>query len=195
MTAVSLAEASAGWNAVADTYDDLRSGVGVEILRDWVATLPTGASVLDVGAGTGRPVTETLVDAGCRVAATDPSPAMLEHLDRRLPTVETRREALPDGDLFGRRFDGVVAIGVLFLLPPADQPTALGRLAAAVGDGGALLFTAPAEAATWTDRLTGRTSVSLGTGIYQRHLAADGLVPVETLVDEGGNVHHHLRRP
>ncbi len=36
---------------------------------------------------------------------------------------------------FGRLFDGVVAWGLVFLLAPDAQPTAIGRLAGAVASG------------------------------------------------------------
>jgi SAM-dependent methyltransferase len=63
------------------------------------AALPAGASVLELGCGTGR-ITRQLVRLGCRVTAVDESAEMLAHV-RDAETVQAQIEEL---DL-GRRFD------------------------------------------------------------------------------------------
>lgn len=49
-----------------------------------------GANVVEVGAGTGR-LTRLMSDAGARVLATEPSPAMLAVLERRLSKAQSAR--------------------------------------------------------------------------------------------------------
>jgi SAM-dependent methyltransferase len=66
------------------------------------SVLPTGASVLELGCGTGR-ITRQLVALGLCVTAVDESAEMLAHV-RDADTVQARIEGL---DL-GRRFDGAV---------------------------------------------------------------------------------------
>src|SRR5579862_1586326 len=66
------------------------------------SVLPAGASVLELGCGTGR-ITRQLVRLGYRVTAVDESPEMLAHV-RDAEAVEARIEGL---DL-GRRFDAVL---------------------------------------------------------------------------------------
>ncbi len=66
------------------------------------AAVPAGASILELGCGTGR-MTRQLVERGLAVTAVDESPAMLEHV-RGAKTVCARIEGL---DL-ARRFDAVL---------------------------------------------------------------------------------------
>jgi hypothetical protein len=53
--------------------------------------------------------------------------------------------------------------------------------------GGNLLFTAPTQACTWTDALTGQPSTSLGAVAYRDILESHGLVVQEEFDDEGDN--------
>ena len=66
---------------VADAYDRARPSYPDEAVA-WMAGTP-GASVLELGAGTGK-LTEVLHRAGHFVLATDPLPAMLRHLGSRV---------------------------------------------------------------------------------------------------------------
>jgi SAM-dependent methyltransferase len=66
------------------------------------SVLPAGASVLELGCGTGR-ITRQLVRLGLRVTAVDESAEMLAHL-RDAEALEARIEGLE----LGRRFDAVI---------------------------------------------------------------------------------------
>ena len=79
------------------------------------SVLPAGASVLELGCGTGR-ITRQLVRLGLRVTAVDESPEMLAHV-RDAETVEARIEGL---DL-GRRFDAVVLASNLVNAEPPQR--------------------------------------------------------------------------
>lgn len=98
-----------------------------------------------------------------------------------------RCEAAEESDFFGRTYDGIVSVGLLFLLPPDVQHVVIRRAAAALKPGGRFLFTAPVQTGTWTDILTGRRSTSLGDEAYRRALAEAGLTVVAEYVDEGEN--------
>ncbi len=74
-----------------------------------------GASVLELGCGTGR-ITRQLVRLGYRVTAVDESPEMLAHV-RDAEKVEARIEGL---DL-GRRFDAVVLASNLVTAEPEQR--------------------------------------------------------------------------
>ena len=93
------------FGGVADAYDRARPSYPPEAVR-WLAgpPAPSGADVLELGAGTGR-LTEELVRQGHRVVATDPLDAMLRHLVRRLPGTRRRgrrRRADPAARPVGR---------------------------------------------------------------------------------------------
>src|SRR5262249_41916013 len=64
---------------------------------------------------------------------------------RNLPNVSVICEAVEDSTFFDRTFDGVVAWGLIFLLPAEAQRHLIRRIAGILVPGGRLLFTASAE--------------------------------------------------
>lgn len=116
-------------------------GVDEAVWLDWfVADLPAGATILDVGCGSGWPMGAALLVRGFRVRGVDGSPGLIAHAQATLPTgvwsVGDMRETLPPGP-----FDGVLAWHSLFHLSPDDQSKVLPKLAACVAEGGRLMFT------------------------------------------------------
>jgi len=159
---------SNGWEAVAAQLIANRSRIGADTVRTWGRGLPAGGSVLDVGCGTGVPISETLIEAGFALCGVDASPSLVAAFQRRFPHAPVACEAVEASDFFGRTYDGIVAIGLMFLLPPDIQRAVIRRLASALKPGGRFLFSAPTQAGAWEDMLTGRQSVSLGDEAYRR---------------------------
>ncbi|QBK30154.1 class I SAM-dependent methyltransferase [Roseitalea porphyridii] len=182
-------DTSNGYEAVADAFVAARSRTttGVAIVRQWAASLPAVGTVVDIGCGSGEPVTAALLDAGLTVSALDASPALVAAFRRRFPDVEVACEPAERSRFFGRRFDGAVAIGLMFLLPDTAQRDLIGQVAGALKPGGRFLFTAPRQACAWDDVLTGRRSSSLGAEEYIRVLDEAGLDVIAEHVDEGEN--------
>lgn len=192
-----LAEAdrSNGWEAVASRLIAGRSRIGTATVRTWCRTLPAGASVLDLGCGTGVPVSETLIDEGCAVWGVDASPTMVAAFRRRFPHEHVVCEPVEESTFFGRIYDGIVAIGLIFLLPPDVQRNVIRRAAMVLGPRGRFLFTAPTQTCTWVDLTTGRQSSSLGDVGYRRALADAGMVVIAEYVDDGENHYYDVGRP
>ena len=163
------------------------SGIGVEAVRAWARALPPHATVLDLGCGSGLPLTNVLVDEGLTVCGVDASPTLVAAFRRHLPGVAVACESVEDSAFFHRSFDAVLAWGLWFLLPAAAQLGLLQRVAAVLQPGGRLLFTAPAEACTWLDAMTGEESRSLGADLYRRSLSAWGVSVLREYDDEGEN--------
>jgi 2-polyprenyl-3-methyl-5-hydroxy-6-metoxy-1,4-benzoquinol methylase len=181
------ADASNGWEAVAQQFIAVRSMIGADTLRHWLRALPTGAAVLDLGCGAGVPVTQVLVAQGCCVYGIDASPALVAAYREHFPSLPVACETVEASAFFGRRFDAVVGVGLMFLLTEATQRALIAKVAAALEPGGRFLFTAPWQDCSWTDLLTGRTARSLGTDAYERACRQAGLVIDREFVDEGEN--------
>jgi 2-polyprenyl-3-methyl-5-hydroxy-6-metoxy-1,4-benzoquinol methylase len=187
---------SNGYEAVAAEFRAHRgqSQIGVETLREWARPLPREASILDLGCGDGVPVSSTLLSHGFRVHGVDASPRMVAAFRSRFPEIPAACEPVETSEFFGRTFDGVVAVGLLFLLAPEPQRAVIRKVARSLEPGGHVLFSAPAQRCTWTDVLTGRPSISLGAEEYRATLAEAGLDVLLEPEDEGGNHYYSARK-
>lgn len=171
-----------------------RSTIGTATIREWARTLPPGASILDLGCGHGVPVASALIGDGFALHAVDASPSMIAAFRDRFPSAHAVCEAVEESTFFGRTFDGVVAVGLMFLLEPETQRDLIPKIAQALHPGGRFLFTSPAQACAWTDVLTGQQSVSLGAEAYKGILSEAGLDLLGEHVDEGDNHYYSARR-
>ena len=163
------------------------TGVGVKTVRNWARMLPRGAAVIDLGCGSGFPITEVLVAEGLNVYAVDAAPSFVQAFQRNFPNTAVVCEAVEDSTFFDRAFDGVLAWGLIFLLSPREQRRLLQRIADILAPGGRLLFTSCAEPLVWNDAMTGLESRSLGAEEYQRQLLEVGLSVTSEYEDEGRN--------
>ncbi len=165
------------------------TAIGARAVRDWARTLPPGATVIDLGCGSGLPITKVLVNEGLNVYAIDASPSLVQAFRNNLPEIPVACEAVEDSLFFGRMFDGVVAWGLIFLLPAEEQRRLIQRVAAILVPGGRLLFTSCAgtEPLVWNDAMTGLESRSLGAVEYRRELSSVGLSLIREYEDEGEN--------
>ena len=185
---------SNGYEAIAEEFICLRSSSGVATIRKWAASLPRNGSVLDVGAGSGEPLTAALIEEGLAVCAIDASPTMVAALQQRFPGVEIACEPAESSRFFDRTFDGALAVGLVFLLPEDSQRKLLRKLAGVLKPGGGLLFSAPRQVCTWDDRLTGQRSSSLGAEAYRRILASSGLRLTGEYLDEGETYYYQAQK-
>lgn len=186
---------SNGYDGQADAFVRARNPeIGASVVREWSQSLPERASVLDLGCGNGIPISRALVDRGLSVHGIDASPRMLSAFRRNFPQCPAECAAVEESGFFGRSFDGIVAWGLMFLLPPAIQEQVIGKIAMAINLGGQFLFTAPEKACTWDDALTGRRSESLGVGRYREILRDQGLTLTGERNDDGGNHYYFAMR-
>jgi SAM-dependent methyltransferase len=96
---------------------------------------------IDLGCGLGFPITEVLVAEGLNVFAVDAAPSFVEAFRRNLPNTPVVCEAVQDSTFFDRRFEAVLAWGLIFLLSPEDQRHLIRRIVDILVPGGRLLFT------------------------------------------------------
>ncbi len=185
---------SNGYEAVAEEFMRARTpSIGPGVVREWSESLPGGCTVLDLGCGSGVPISQTLADEGFPVWGVDASATMIAAFRERIPEASAECCAVEDSNFFERKFDAIIAWGLLFLLPADAQAHVIGKVARALNTGGRFLFTAPELALTWTDVMTKRQSVSLGRQRYLEVLHAEGLELVGERSDEGKN-HYYLTR-
>ena len=163
------------------------TAIGTTRVREWARTLPHGAAVIDMGCGTGLPITKVLVTEGLNVYAVDAAPSFVEAFRRNLPGITVACESVEDSPFFGRTFDGVIAWGLMFLLSPDGQRRLIQRMADVLVPGGRLLFTSEARPLVWNDAMTGLESRSLGGAEYRRLLSEVGLSVSLEYEDEGEN--------
>lgn len=188
-------DSSAGYDALAQEFMRRRDrAIGVSTVREWARQLSPGGAVLDLGCGSGAPISEALINDGFEVYGVDAAPAMVAAFHERFPQAQVACEPVEESDFFGRRFDGAVAWGLLFLLAPDTQVTLIHRVATALESGGRFLFTSPEQACSWTDVLTGRRSISLGASLYRTTLLAAGFIVEGEYDDEGGNHYYDSRK-
>ena len=192
-----MTDPSNGYEAIADEFVSGRGRspiIGVATVRAWARDLPRGGTVLDVGCGTGVPISQTLIDRGLRVHGVDASPTMIAGFRARFPDLPSECAPAETSELLAGTYDGIVAWGLLFLLAPDAQAVVIRRVGEALADGGRLLFTAPREIGTWPDNLTRLTSYSLGWDAYLSLLREAGLTLTGSALDEGGNHYYFARR-
>ena len=186
---------SHGYERNAETFIRARDEwIGPAVARSWAEEFAHGAEVLELGCGHGA-ISQVLVDAGLTLWAIDASPSLLATFRRRFPGVETECAASEESGFFGRSFDGVVSVGMLFLLEEPAQRTVLQKAAQALRPGGRLLFTAPREVCEWTDILTQEPSRSLGAAAYETLLRDEGLEVSFGVMDEGKNHYFLATKP
>lgn len=187
---------SEGWEQVAGQFMAIRSDSGAALVSKWaLAHLPPAGSIVDVGCGSGAPIAEALVAQGFAVFGIDASPTLIGAFRRRFPDTHTVCEPAQDSAFFHRRFDGAIAVGLLFLLAAEDQRAVLQGMAKTLLPGGRLLFSAPRQVCEWDDLLTGRRSQSLGEAAYHRLLEASGLRVAGHPVDAAGSQYYDAIRP
>ena len=194
-------DSSNGYDGIAElfiarrgTRPRLGDAIGAATIRAWAEALPAGATVLDLGSGPGEPSTRVLREAGLATFAVDASPKMVAAFRERFPGVPVECNTVEASDFFGRRFDGVVAWGLMFLLEDVAQATVIEKVARVLEPKGRFLFTAQREPIEWLDAMTGRKSRSLGFAAYERLLREAGLAWVGEAQDEGDNHYYFVEK-
>jgi SAM-dependent methyltransferase len=126
----------------AAAWDEARGSAFKE--QEWVdrflAHVPPGGALLDLGCGSGRPIAAYLVGRGYGVTGLDSSPTLIGLCRDRFPEQEWLVGDMRALDL-ERRFDGILAWYSFFHLHFDDQRVMFPRFAAHAAPGAPLLFT------------------------------------------------------
>lgn len=100
--------------------------------------LPAGASVLDLGCGTGVPTAKILTESGHRVVGVDISVGMLELARRQVPAAEFVHADFAQLPADFGSFDAVTAFFSLLMLSKAQIEATLDKVAGWLNPGGRL---------------------------------------------------------
>src|ERR1700743_3244993 len=137
-----MIDESNGYEGIAEMYISGRgravNGIGSSTVRTLAQTFGKGAVILDLGCGTGIPVTKILLEAGLKVYAVDASPKMVGEFKQNFPDVPVACESVGRSAFFHRTFDGIIAVGLMFLLPEEGQRALISKMAAALNPAGKL---------------------------------------------------------
>ena len=108
-----MTDESNGYERIAGDYIKGRgqavNGIGSSTARAWARTFNKGSIILDLGCGTGIPVTNILLEAGLNAYAVDASPKMIEAFRNNFPDVLVACESVERSSFFDRSFDGIIA--------------------------------------------------------------------------------------
>lgn len=119
-----------------------------EAFEEWLAQIPGGASVLDVGCGHGQPVIDRLLEAGLEVCGIDLSQAMLARARLAYPQARFIHGTLQDLPA-AEEFSAACSFSALLYLDPIDLSFALLRLYQALRAGGLLFVYSYFDHAEW----------------------------------------------
>lgn len=203
------------YNLIAHNYatERSRSRIGVEEVRNLLDRLPNGlssnelpsnglpsnglpkgASVLDVGCGTGIPISECILQhpAQVKLFGVDSSREMVKLFRANFPDVPVQHASILDFDFFGQKFDAVISWGMMFHLSVEEQRLAIGKIASALNPGGYIFFSSGNEAETQHGTMydVEFSYFSLGAEGYRSVLQANGLTVLDEHFDEGENYYY-----
>lgn len=173
--------------------ESLRDDEAVHLVR-FMAALPAGGEVLDLGCGSGRPIAAILIERGFRLTGVDASPGLIAMCRATFPDHEWRVADMRGLDL-DRRFDGVLAWYSSFHLTAEDQAAMAAVYARHLKPDGALMFVGGPRRGVSMGEWMGRPlhHASLDPAEYRAGLEAAGFGEIEELAlhpeaDEGARV-------
>jgi SAM-dependent methyltransferase len=172
----------------ADVWDRLRAP-GSLFEKPWLdkflALVPAGGAILDLGCGAGLPISGYLIEYGYKVTGVDTSGPLLAMSRSRFPEQEWIAADMRTLDI-GRRFDGILAWDSFFHLCPEDQTAMFPVFRNLAGPHAALMFTSGPQHGSVLGEFEGEPLYhgSLDEGEYRSLLSQNGFDVVEHVVDD-----------
>ena len=191
-----------GYDAISAAYrgDDgqaaASSAEDVSRYASWAAELagllPAGATVADLGCGTGLPATRALTGHRLRVIGVDFSAVQLARARRLVPAARLVQADMTALRLRPASLDAVVSFYALIHVPLADQQALFPRIRSWLRPGGYLLAITGAQRCTGTGPYLGAGMFCdpADTATYLDWLTAARLVPIwHRYIPEGTSGH------
>jgi SAM-dependent methyltransferase len=159
------------------------------IERTWLdrflALVPEGAPVLDLGCGAGEPIARYLIESGREVWGADFAEPMLAIARQRFPQARWVHVDMRSLDL-DCRFGGIVGWNSFFHLTMDEQRAAIPILARHLVPGGAILLTVGPGEGEVTGTVEGETiyHASLSPQEYEQLLGRVGLTVIDFVAED-----------
>lgn len=144
-------------------------------LTRFIAGLPAGGAILDLGCGTGQPIARWLHAQGHAITGVDTSANMLAHARSHMPTQRWLQADMRSLQL-GETFAGVLAWDSFFHLTVEDQRAMFPVFAAHAAPGAMLMFTSGPQHGEAIGEFEGEPlfHASLAPDAYRQLLADNG---------------------
>ena len=188
------------YNEIAHIFEQKRSlTIGVDYADKFLRLLvshfkrPESCTVLDIGCGTGIPLTRRLASSGARVVGLDISSTMIEKARENVLNAD-----FMIGDIVTTRFDikfeGVFAWDSLFHLPLARQEEVIRKIVGWLDTDGVFLFTAGGDYGELVSEMFGKTFYysSLSAEQYENILAEENCRVIIHEIDDPGSAGHRV---
>lgn len=174
------------YQQIADAWYDFRKQSNTnQIIVDVIPLLKVNGSVLDVGCGTGYPISAYLAKQGFHVTGIDFTPKMIEYAQSQAITNATF--ILADMLTYqpNQTFDAVIAFDSLFHLHLTEQEHVLNKLISFLNPGGISLMTHGKKQGEIKGEMFGSTFTysSLDVSTYRHQLIKQGM-DILTLMED-----------
>lgn len=162
-------------------------------LDRFIFTIPDQGSVLDLGCGTGEPVSAYLIAKELKLTGIDYAPAMIEQASHRFPQANWQVMDMRSMEL-NFRFHGILSWNGSFHLTAKEQRKLIPKLYEALKPGGQLLLTIGHEHGEVTGIVAGREvyHASLSPSEYQELCDAAGFKKVTLQLRDPECGHHSI---
>lgn len=141
------------YDEIVQWFDEARTKTLMEseYLNLIVNTIPSGASILDLGCGTGEPIAQFFIEKGFKIIGVDGSEKMISLCKKRFPNEKWMVSDMRDINL-NQQFDAILAWHSFFHLDQDSQRKMFKLFKAHTKPGAILAFTSgEEEGEVWSD--------------------------------------------
>jgi len=188
------------YNQIAHLFEQKRSlTIGTDYANKFLHLLfshsqrPDSCTILDIGCGTGIPLTRLLASSGAQVIGLDISSKMIEKARANVPNA-----SFIVGDIvtirFETKFEGMFAWDSLFHLPLARQEEVIRKIVGWLDTNGVFLFTAGGNYGELVSEMFGVTFYysSLSAEQYENILSEENCRVIIHEIDDPGSAGHRV---